>query len=133
MSVSVKHSGQIYQHSNVIVTICGIYWYHLTGLDLNSLLAIWVLKQFQYNIMVNGLHLYSAFIQSSFQYCLTFIHSCTHSHTNGGVDSARRQPARWEQLGLGDLLRDTSTLSEEELGIELSTLRFPANKPETAK
>ena len=32
----------------------------------------------------------------------------------------RRQPAHREQLGLGALLRDTSTL-------ELATLRLPAN------
>jgi len=35
--------------------------------------------------MVNGLHLYSAFIQSALQYCLTF----THSYTGGGADRAR--------------------------------------------
>ena len=61
--------------------------------------------------MVNGLHLYSTFIQIALQYCQTFIHSFTHSPTDGGVNHARGQPARWEQLGLGALLRDTSTLS----------------------
>ena len=55
--------------------------------------------------VVNGLHLYSAYIQSASQNC-TFIHS-THSHTDGGVNHARGQPASREQLGL---LRDTVTL-----------------------
>ena len=39
--------------------------------------------------------------ESTLQYCLTFTHSCTHSHTAGGVNHTRRQPARREQLGLG--------------------------------
>ena len=39
--------------------------------------------------------------------CLTF----THSHTEGGVNHARQQPARQEQLGGGFCIRDTSTLS----------------------
>ena len=43
-------------------------------------------------------------------------------HTDGGVDHARRQPARREQLGWGVLLRDTSTL--EDPGIKLATLRL---------
>ena len=34
-----------------------------------------------------------------------------HSHTDGRVNHARRQPDRPQQLGLGVLLRDTSTLS----------------------
>ena len=65
------------------------------------------------SIMVNGLHLYSAFLttQSALQYCLTFTHSYAHSHTDGGVSHARQQPAHLEQVGLGALLRDTSTLS----------------------
>ena len=33
-----------------------------------------------------------------------------HSHPDGGVSHARREPARQEQLGLGAVLRDTSTL-----------------------
>ena len=47
--------------------------------------------------------------QSALQYCLTFTHSCTHSHTDGGVNNARWQAACLDQLGLGVLLRDTST------------------------
>ena len=49
---------------------------------------------------------------------VAFTHSCTHSHTDGGVSHARRQPARQEQLGLGALLRDTSTLA----GVRASNL-----------
>ena len=69
--------------------------------------------------MVNGLHLYSAFFVTSgpklfkklsiLPHNHPFIH--TFTHTDGGVSHAGRQPARREQLGLGALLRDTSTLS----------------------
>ena len=42
--------------------------------------------------MVNGPHLYSAFLQSALQCWLTFTHSCTHScahsHTDGGGNHA---------------------------------------------
>ena len=74
--------------------------------------------------MLNGLHLYNAFIQSASQYCL-IIQSRTHSHTDGAVNQ--------EQLGLGALLRDTSALGKEEPGIELATLLVtsqPALPPE---
>ena len=37
--------------------------------------------------------------------------SYTHSHTDGGVDHVRRQPARQEQSGGGALLWDYSALS----------------------
>ena len=60
--------------------------------------------------MLNGPHLYSAFIQSALQGGLTFTHSCTHSHTDDGVNHAVRQPARQEQCPAVSL-RDTSTLS----------------------
>jgi hypothetical protein len=46
--------------------------------------------------------------QWALQYCLTFT---IHTHIDGGVNHAGRQPARWEQLGLGALLKHTSTLS----------------------
>ena len=46
-------------------------------------------------------HLADASIQSDLQRLI---------HTNGGVNHARRQPARQEQLRLSVLLRDTSTL-----------------------
>ena len=39
--------------------------------------------------------------KSALQYCITFTHSCTHSHTDGGVNHARRQPAGEEQSGWG--------------------------------
>ena len=66
--------------------------------------------------MVNGPHLYSTL--SALQCWLTFTHSCTNSHTDGGVNHAGWQPGRQEQLGWGFLLMDTTTLSEEEPGIE---------------
>ena len=50
----------------------------------------------------NGPHVYSAFTQSALLCCADihpFTHSCTHSHANGGVHHAGRQPARQEQLG----------------------------------
>ena len=46
-------------------------------------------------------HLAEASIQSDLQRL---------THTDDGVNHARRQPAGQEQLGLGVLLRDTSTL-----------------------
>ena len=50
--------------------------------------------------MVNGLHLYSAFIQSAVQFMLSFTHSHTiHTPTAIGCH-ARYQPARQEQLGV---------------------------------
>ena len=71
------------------------------------------------NKQINGK--WTAFIQCfskqwplkalNLQYCLKFPHSCTHSHTDGGVSHARRQPAHLEQSGCGVLLRDTSTPS----------------------
>lgn len=62
-----------------------------------------------------------------FTSCLTFTHSLTHSYTDGGVSHARRHPARREQLGLGVLLKDTSTLGPVEPGIEPPTFRFVDN------
>ena len=48
--------------------------------------------------MVNGLHLYSAFIQSAVQF-MPLIH--THIHTPTAIGChARYQPARQEQLGV---------------------------------
>ena len=41
------------------------------------------------------LHSYSAVLTSGH----SFTHSCTHSHTDGGVSQAGRQPARQEQSG----------------------------------
>uniref|UniRef100_A0A8C5FCX7 Solute carrier family 12 member 5b n=1 Tax=Gadus morhua TaxID=8049 RepID=A0A8C5FCX7_GADMO len=49
---------------------------------------------------VDGLHLYSAFLTIGHPKRFTMLphihHSCTHSHTDSGVNHARRQPARWE-------------------------------------
>ena len=64
--------------------------------------------------MVNGLHLYSAFLTSGHSKRFTIF---THSHTDGGVSHARRQPAHREQLGRGVLLRDTSTLATSNLPV----------------
>ena len=47
---------------------------------------------------------------------------CTHSHTDGGVNLARRQPARGGQSGFGVLLREISKLNYEEPRIELAAL-----------
>ena len=54
--------------------------------------------------MVNGLHLYSAFLTSGHLKGFTilphihpFMDALTHSHTDGGVNHARPQPARREQ------------------------------------
>ena len=83
---------------------------------------------------VNGLHLHSAFLTIGHpKRCTIFAsHSRTHSHTDGGVSHARRQPARREQLGLGALLKHTSTLSQEEpeIGRNLQITSQPALPPE---
>ena len=81
--------------------------------------------------MVNGLHLYSAFNRpyghpKRFTFCLTF----THSYADGDVSHVRHHPARREQLGLGVLLMDTSTLGQVEPGIEPPTFQFVANQHE---
>jgi hypothetical protein len=78
-------------------------------------------------INVNGLHLYSVFLTSGHPKRCTILPHIHHSHTDGGVSHAGRQPAGREQLGLGALLKDTSALSEEEPGIEPTTFRLPAD------
>jgi hypothetical protein len=58
-------------------------------------------------------------------YTLPNIHPFVHTFTYlPGVNHARRQPARWEQLGLGVFLRITSALSA---GLELAPFRFPGS------
>ena len=52
--------------------------------------------------MVNGLHLYSAFIQSAVQF-MPLIHPFTH--TRRLAAHARYQPARQEQSGVRHLAR----------------------------
>jgi len=70
--------------------------------------------------MVNGLHLHSVFTDPMatkvLYICLTF--------TLGDVSHARRHPSRREQLGLGVLLMDTSTIGQVEPGIEPPTFWF---------
>ena len=51
--------------------------------------------------MVNGLHLYSAFIQSALQFFASHSPIHTHIHTPTAIGChARYQPARQEQLGV---------------------------------
>ena len=60
--------------------------------------------------MVNGLHLYSAFIQSAVQF-MPLIHPFTHTFTHQwrlAATQGTNQLVRSNQ-GLGVLLRDTST------------------------
>jgi len=65
--------------------------------------------------MLNGLHLYSAFIDQMATKALCIfashlpIHSLIHSYTDSSVSHARRHP---EQARLGVLLMDTSTLGQ---------------------
>jgi hypothetical protein len=54
----------------------------------------------------------------------------THSQTDGGVDHLWWQPARREQWGSLALLRDTSTLPEEEPGDQTSNLVITSQPPE---
>ena len=74
--------------------------------------------------MLNGLHLYSAFIQSAVQsmplnnLCLSFTRSHTHSHTNSC--HARYRPARQEQSGVRRLAQ-----GHAQGGTEPATLRLP--------
>ena len=72
--------------------------------------------------MVNGLHLYCAFIDPMATKALYNIasHSPIHSliHTPAAVSAMQGDPARREQLGFGVLLKDTSTLGQVEPGIE---------------
>ena len=56
-----------------------------------------------------GIHIYIQGISLTLLTKATYNHSFTHSHTDGGVNHAGRQPARQERSGLGALLRDTST------------------------
>jgi len=81
--------------------------------------------------MVNGLHLYSTFADpmstKALYFCLTFTHSLSHSYTDGRVSHARLHPACLEQLGIGVLIMDTSTLGLVEPGIEPPTFWFVDN------
>ena len=74
--------------------------------------------------MVNGLHLYSVFIQSASQF-MPHIHPFTHTfiHQLAGATNAGRHPAQREQLELGVLLKDTTTVffSPRRAGLEPPT------------
>ena len=61
-------------------------------------------------IMVNGLHLYSAFIQSALQF-MPLIHPFTHTFTHQRRLAAMQGTNQFvrSNWGLGVLLRDTST------------------------
>ena len=61
---------------------------------------------------------------SKAQYCQTFTntHSCTHSHTDGGVNHAGRQPALQEQSGWDVSLRDNSTLEDQTSNLPVTSL-----------
>jgi len=56
--------------------------------------------------MVNGLHLYCAFLTCGHSKHFagnalrSHMHSYTHSYTEGGVDHTRPEPAGQEQLGV---------------------------------
>ena len=73
--------------------------------------------------MVNGLHLYSAFIQSAVQF-MHLIHPFTHTHihtTTAIGCHARYQPARQEQLRV----RCLAQAHFDMLRVWLATLRLP--------
>lgn len=65
-----------------------------------------------------------------FTCCLTFTHSLTHSYTDGRVSHARHQPSRQDQLGLGVLPKDTSTVGQVEPGIKPPTFQLVDNPHE---
>ena len=74
------------------------------------------------NLKWQMLHLYSDFIHIALQICIAF----THSHTNSRGDHARHTPAHLEQLGVQSgsvLLKDTSTATQKEPGIEPGIFR----------
>jgi len=50
-----------------------------------------------------------------------FLHFASHSLTNGGDSQASGHPACQEQLGLGVLLMEFTTLGQVEPGIETPT------------
>ena len=80
---------------------------------------------------VNGLHLYSAFIQSAVQFrplIHPFTHIHTHIHTPTAIGChARYQPARQEQLSVRGLAQGHW---HYQGGIEPATLRLPDDSTE---
>ena len=76
--------------------------------------------------MVNGLHLYSAFIQSAVQF-MPLIHPFTRTPTAIGCH-ARHQPARQEQLGVRRLAQghfDTARLGSNRQPSDCQTTALP--------
>ena len=76
-------------------------------------------------VTINGLHLYSAFIQSDVQF-MPLIHPFTHTHTPmaSGCHARHQTSSSGSDWGLGVLLRDTFT---HPGWIEPATLRLPDN------
>ena len=64
------------------------------------------------------------------QHCLTFTRSRTHSHPDGGVSHAGRQPARQEQSGRGVSLRDTQLGGAGARTSDLPVTSQPALPPQ---
>ena len=60
----------------------------------------------------------------------TYNHSCTHSHTDGGVNHTRQRPVRREPSGWGALLRDTQPGGAGDRTINLPVTSQPALPPE---
>ena len=88
--------------------------------------------QTQTREMVNGLHLYSAFIQSALQFLPLihpFTHTFTHIHTPTAIGChARYQPARQEQLGVRCLAQghfDTPRVGSNRQPSDCQTTALP--------
>ena len=83
--------------------------------------GFWLFSRAPFLVMVNGLHLYNAFIHHALQF-MPPIHTFTHSHLHSQWQLAAMQGTN--QLirsiwGLGVLLRDTSTCVGFEVGFDL--------------
>ena len=79
--------------------------------------------------MVNGLHLYSAFIQSALQFFASHSPIHTHIHTPTAIGChARYQPARQEQLGVRCLAQghfDTPRVGSNRQPSDCQTTALP--------
>ena len=81
-------------------------------------------------VLVNGLHLYSAFIQSALQF-LPLIHPFTHTHIHTPTAigcHARYQPAHQEQLGVRRLAQghfDTPRVGSNRQPSDCQTTALP--------